>query len=207
MGQLSLLESKLPQERVLASNIKDSIMAEIDTQNKTVRLLQILEICIQFIVSIGSSDTKSFDGRSTLSSCVTNLQISRDEWESVSTPTIRQQICLRHIQGLYLLLESMLNGNPLDDLPSAYCENISEAQEIALRSCVSNLDLSIVIPELHDFIIGQLVSSSYGPELDFKEFLGYGNLGEEDWWEDHFPDVGLQLAHAKAIYTLLESCS
>lgn len=205
MGQLSLLESKLPQEKQLPNSFKESVLAEIDTQNQTMRLLQILEVCIQFIVSIGSSSTKNFDGRTTLSSYVINtLHIAQDEWEEISTPTIRQQMCLRNIEPLYLLLEEQLNGNPLDDVLSIFRDNLLEEEELRVKSASTKLDLSILCTKLHDFMISMLTTNNYPADTDLKEFLGYfDDLSFEDWWDD-FPE-GLELRHAFSVYELLSN--
>ena len=78
-------------------------MEDIDTPNRAIRLKGILEICIQSLVSIGSSATS---GHILLSRYVIEtLHLNAQEWEEVSSSAIRQQIYLTHIQALYLLLE------------------------------------------------------------------------------------------------------
>lgn len=205
MGQLAMLEKKLPQDRNMSSSFKETIAAEIDTQNRALRLMQILEICIQFIVSIGSSSTKNFDGRTTLSSYVLNtLHIPQSEWDEISTTTIQQQICLRNIQALYILLEAQVSGNPLDDVLDEFSENLSGDQENMVRLAGSKMDVDYLVTCMHDFMISQLTKPAHNPSTNLKEFLGYFNdLNFEDWWEE-FPE-GLELRHTRAVYEVLHS--
>lgn len=204
MGQLTMLNNKITQEVQLTSALKESITADIDTQSRALRLIEILEVCIQFIVSIGSASSK-FDGHMLLSTYVLEtLHYAPEEWEEVSTLTIRQNIYLNNIQALYLLLESQTNGNPIDDIPGEYRDPISQEQELAFRNATSKMNNSALLSELRTFIIGQLTSSNYGPNLNLKEYLSYTDLEYEDWFAEHFPE-DLLLAHTVAIYKILES--
>jgi len=208
MGQLALLGDKLPQDKQLPSSFKEALLAEIDTQNQTMRLLQILEVCIQFIVSIGSASVKNFDGRTNLSSYVINtLHIDQKEWEDISTPTIRQQMCLRNIEPLYLLLEEQLHGNPLDDVFNEYRENLTEEQELNVKTASTKLDVGTLTTLIHDFMIQFLTTSQnkQPADCDLKEYLGYyKDLNCEDWWDD-FPE-GLEMKHIFSVYELLTNC-
>jgi hypothetical protein len=132
------------------------------------------------------------------------LHYAPEEWEEVSTLTIRQNIYLNNIQALYLLLESQINGNPIDDIPSEYRDSISHEQELSFRNATNKMNNSLLLSELRTFIIGQLTTSNYGPELCLKEYLSYTDLEYEDWFEEYFPE-DLQLAHAVTIYKILES--
>ena len=204
MGHLPMLKKKLPQESQMPASFKEAISIEIDTQNRALRLMQILEICIQFIISVGSSSTANFDGRTLLSSYVLNtIHIPKEEWEQVSTPTIQQQICLRNIEALYLLLESQVNGNPLDDVLDIYREELTQEQENALLSAAPKMDVPDLLTELRDFLVNQLTKASQQPTDNLKETIGWVGLNEEDWWV-HFPE-GPTIANAKAVYNTLAS--
>jgi len=206
MGQLGMLDSKLPQDRNMSQAFKDTIAAEIDTQNRALRLMQILEVCIQFIISVGSSSTKNFDGRTTLASYVLNtLHIPQQEWDEISTPTIQQQICLRNIQALYLLLETLVNGNPLEDVLPGFCENLPQELEAVLRSACAKMNRGDLAIDMRDFMLAQLTKyDTCKPDMDLKETLGFFNdLQYEPWWKE-FPE-GLTMAHFKEAYLIVEA--
>jgi len=204
MGQLDKLNKKLPQDVHLSNHIKESIEQEIDTQNHALLFLQLLELSIQFIISIGSSSDQILNGDLKLSEFIIDTMGLQEKWTNVKTPSISQHIRLRNIQSLYMMLESLLKGNVLDEIPGKYCETISEEQDLLLRKSVSGMNLQVLIAELRDFIGKAIIRGGYGPECDLKAFLASTNLGEEPWFNKHFPE-GFNLAHTKSIYNLFAS--
>ena len=209
MGQLPLLKKKINQDPQLPSSLKETISSEVDTQNCSLRLMQILEICIQFIVSLGSSSNSTFDGSTSLSSFVLNtVHISQDEWDEIGTTTIKKQICLKHIEALYLLLESQLNCNPMDDVLDVYCVHLTPELETSLLNAIPKLDFSVLLSELRNMLINQLTTTTVeiSPETSLKEVLGTWLLLNEEPWFEHFPE-GLNVAHIKEVYLLLSSHS
>ena len=68
-----------------------------------------LEDCINFIISIGGANVKGISGETLLSAYVTDVLLVRPEhWNEVSTATIRQQVHLKHLQALFVLLEDQV---------------------------------------------------------------------------------------------------
>ena len=207
MGYLEILPSKIKQES-LPQHILDSICCEIDTHDRLTRLMQQLEVCIGFIASVGSSSTNHLNGNALLSSYVINtLYFSSSEWEDISTPSIRQIVCLRHLQSLFLALEEKLHGNPLNDVLNIFCENLPSDLSDKLKLAAPKLPLDIILPVFRGFLIKRLVSLNFDPSFDLKEYLEFASgqtvlFEDEDWWV-YFPK-GIQLKFAKASYSLLK---
>jgi len=213
MGHLENLSSKIAQEP-LSQTVLDTICAEVDTQERLVRLMQQLEVAIGFIVSVGSSSTRNLNGNTTLTSYVTNtLYFPAGEWEEISTPSIRQTVCLRHLQSLYLMLEEKLYGNPLDDILDQFCDALPSAEEDALKLAAPKLIMTVLLSVFRSFLLKQLTCSEYdiAPSCNLKEYLTFASgqtktdFGEEEWWA-HFPD-SIQLRYAKSAYNLLKELS
>ena len=211
MGHLEGLTAKIKQEP-LSISTKETIIAEIDTQERLMRLMQQIEVCIGFIVSVGSDHTQ-ISGTTSLSTyVVSTLHIPQSEWEEISTPTIRQQISLRNLQSLYLFLEEKVYGNPLDDVLSQYSETLTADEEFALRSASTQLSLSDLLPIFRGFLIEQLNTAQHDASSNLKQYLEFASeqknstvyLEECEWWQ-HFPAT-LQLSVAKQAYLTLHEC-
>jgi len=209
MGHLENLPAKIPQEP-LASVVLDTIEEELNTQNRLVLLMQQLEVCIAFIVSVGPSSVRNLNGSTPLSSYVVEtLHIPQEEWETISTPTIRRNVCLRHLQALYVNLEEKLYGDPVEDVLEVFCDPLSSDEEATLRLAAENLRLDVVLPVFRTFLLQQLTSSGLEPHCNLKEYLEYASeqsadlsFEDEDWWI-HFPD-SLALRCAKSTFRLLQ---
>jgi len=214
MGHLENLPGKIEQE-ALPQSVLDLICAEVDTQDRLARLMQQLEVCIGFIVSVGVSSVRNLNGRTSLSSYVTGaLYVPVPEWEEISTASIRQTVYLCHLQSLYLTLEEKLYGNPLDDVLPIFCENLPQREEDLLQAAAPHLECEILLPIFRGFLLKQLTSSNeqfkIDPSFDLKEYLELASgqtsvvsFDEEDWWNSHFPS-GIQLRFAKASFSLLK---
>eukprot|EP00339_Tiarina_fusa_P025284 CAMPEP_0117064642 /NCGR_PEP_ID=MMETSP0472-20121206/45158_1 /TAXON_ID=693140 ORGANISM="Tiarina fusus, Strain LIS" /NCGR_SAMPLE_ID=MMETSP0472 /ASSEMBLY_ACC=CAM_ASM_000603 /LENGTH=1533 /DNA_ID=CAMNT_0004784887 /DNA_START=231 /DNA_END=4830 /DNA_ORIENTATION=+ len=181
MGQLTKLKSKLPQDSQLPNHLRENIASEIDTKNHALRLVQILELCIQFIVSVGSSNDQLLNGETQLETFVLETLELKEKWDGVTTRTISQHIRLRSIRALYEMLETLVKGNPLDDVPEKYCKKLTPAEEEKLRSSVEFINLGDLLAEFYDFITKIILPGEQKPESDLKCYLGCAGLEYEDW--------------------------
>ena len=178
------------------------------------RLMQQLEVCIGFIVSVGSDSVHNLSGNTPLSTYVVNtLHTPQNEWDEISTAGIKQQVSLKHLQALYLCLEERVFGNPMDDVLACYRENLTESEEVALKTCAPKLVLGDLLAIFHRFLLDQLTTNAIPPGANLKEYLEYASahkssacyLEDEDWWVDNFPD-NLTCSVAKTAYDLLNEC-
>ena len=209
MGHLESLPSKIPQEPLSAS-LLETISVELNTQDRVIQLLQQLEVCIAFIVPVGASSVRNLDGNTTLSSYVVDtLRTSPEEWEAVSTPSIRQMVHLRHLQALFVSLEEKLYGDPLDEVLDCFSEKLSSEEENALRQVIPKLRMDVFLPIFRHFLVSQLTSTGLEPHCNLKEYLEYASeqseslsFEEEEWWTP-FPD-SLTLRAAKAAFRLCQ---
>ena len=213
MGHLEGLSSKIQQDTIPPS-LREQILSEIDTQERLMRLMQQLEVCIGFIVSVGSDSVHNLSGNTPLSTYVVNtLHTPQNEWDEISTAGIKQQISLKHLQALYLCLEERVFGNPMDDVLACYRENLTESEEVALKTCAPKLALGDLLAIFHRFLLDQLTTNAIPPGANLKEYLEYASahkssacyLEDEDWWVDNFPD-NLTCSVAKTAYDLLNEC-
>ena len=210
MGHLESLSSKIPQE-LLPTSVMETISAEIDTLEKLNKLMQRIELCISLIVAVGSQNTQ-ISGDSSLGEYLTQtLRVPQEEWDEISTPTIKQQIYLRNLQSFYILLEEKTRGNPLDTVLSQFCEPLTAQQTNKIKLIANKLNLSELNPIFRRLLLDRLVTD-VPPKENLKVYIEATSdqytwapfLEECDWWV-HFP-ANFELRNAKAVYTLLEEC-
>ena len=123
-------------------------------------------------------------------------------WEEASTPHLRHHVSLCHlqvsedgcppfigfacylftfhvcalitarVQSVYLTLEEMMFGSPLDNVALKYKEELSDNLASQLAKHRSKIDAAVLVPVLHDFLIDQLTTvGSPMPCLGMISFL------------------------------------
>ena len=131
-----------------------------------------------------------------------------------------QQICLRHLQGLFLGLEERAGKSDLDFVHSDYRMALSSALEAALSAAMSATDCSPAVPFLRDLLTAMrgadtaksclayllfVVAQARFPASDGLK-LYMADLTEEEIedsaWYTELPD-DLQVGHAYALFKFL----
>src|SRR3990167_9817738 len=206
-GKLSGLHLRVPQVN-LPESILENISTELDTHERVHQLFTYLEICISFLLSIGSSNV-SIRGDITLSDFIINtLLISQDIWYEITTTTITQQVRLQNIQCLFMFLEEQMKGNPLDQVAPIYKEPLSSSHINELRSVSKFLQVNVLLSMLRDLMIQQLSESKWPATDNLKQYLTYLNtsidIEEATWFHEHFPE-SLTLAQAYNTFQYLST--
>ena len=133
------------------------------------------------------------------------LLLSADEWEAVSTPTLAQQVCLCHLQSLFVALdEGAPGGSVLDAVSARYREALPPELEAALGA--DALRVGELLPVLHDLMSSQLVEARWPADASLKQYLAFSSdadLEEAEWFVQGFPEA-LELRHALSTYLLLQ---
>lgn len=205
-GQIMGLRARIAQKN-LPGSVLDTISTEIDTQEHAKLLMIRLETGIAFLATIGGDRVKNMDGQLLLSDYMVNsLLLDKDEWSMVSSKTIDSRVRLCHVQALFLHLEELMHGSPLDNVHENYRVPATPELADALSQSASQMDLSILIVILRDFLIERLINTNLSPDAHLKEYLGYcdADLPYLDWYDGYFPEL-LQLKHTLHTFQILSS--
>lgn len=167
-----------------------------------------LEDCVHFLVTIGGSALKEFNGSQKLEDyLLSTLLIDKTVWKQMSSPTMCQQVELRHLRSLIESLEEKMHGDPLDKVELRYRAALPQAFEQLLRNSQPRLNGPLVVAELRGLMLEQLTKTTWPADSSLKQYLIHSSaedLEEEEWFMEHFPDE-LQLAHAFATHKLLST--
>ena len=198
---LSALRMKFPQTFLSVASTH-SICQEIDTMERTSRLMNTLELTINFLVSI----PLSVDINTPLNDFILQvLMFDPVEWNYISTKTINQTVCLCHLQSLYLALEEQMHGSALDKTCEQYKVKLTVQESNYTLDAAKKLKVEVLVPILRDFITTQLHTTQWSPEASLKEYLTFVESGEDlqtcKWYEDHFPS-DLRLKHSYYLYEI-----
>jgi hypothetical protein len=184
-GLVAKLNARLPQVPLQPALI-NAICAEVDTQHQLVQLTQLLETCIEFLVSTGASHTPSF-GATPLGLYVTNtLLIDPAHWSDVASPAIEQHVLLIHIQSLFLALEERVAGSGLDRVALLYRAPLPAELCDALKIASHHLQLLVLLSVLRDLLVQQLTREDWPADAVLKQYLAYAteiDLEAEDWFQ------------------------
>lgn len=208
-GRLTSLRSTITQD-ALSSSVTLILLQEIDTQSRVAKLMQLLEVCVHFLVSTASSLQKGeVQGDLLLSDYVLKvLQTDREVWDEISSPTLNQQVSLKHLQSLFMVLEESMGGSALEKVHHRYREPLPASVQDQLSSCHRKLNLELILPALRDLLVEQLCSPSWDAAASLKNYLIYTctaeDLEESEWYQTFFPD-SLTLAVALETYRFLHN--
>lgn len=205
-GSLMELRVRVAQAQ-LPEAVLQAIIEELDNQLRLKQLLRMLELVVQFVVSIGDRSVRSIDGSTKLQDFVLSAQLlSEEDWREASTPAIGQHVRLEHLQQLFGFLEERMHGNPLDRVPEAYRAPLDEAQAAELRRQARYFDLDALLAAMQRFLVERLASGEtefYQPAYSLFDSLDDSVIAPDDEeWFAHFPE-SLTLAHTFAAFDLL----
>ena len=210
-GQVGGLKNRVKQQK-LSESIMQVICGEIDTKNRIVRLLSFLEIIVGFLTSVGGQKVVGQMGIGQVllrNYAIETIHIDAQEWDEVATMSVNEHVRMCHLQCLFLRLEEMMTGSPLDDVKDAYREPIDEKMKDEVRRNVEkhqDFYFKVVFPSLRDFMVQRMTAkeeSVMEPSLPLKEYLEY-HISDEDYdaYDDLFVDT-FSLKHAFSLFQYL----
>ena len=193
---LSSLRLKIPQIS-LTSHVKEAICQEIDTIERVNLMINLLELIINFLVSISISVN---DQSILLSSyAVDVVKIDPKQWNETSTQSINQNVMLSHLQSLFITLEEQTKQSPVDDVVMKYRVPLDDESKKDWSKVAKKLDLNHLLPILRDFLTSQLITDNWSADASLKEYLTYVESGEDlvdhDWFNTYFPETSLQYSY------------
>ena len=169
-----LLKQKLYQEE-LNNETKNSILKEITTPSQARSALELLETCINFLQATGGSIIQHLSsnvGNMTLGSYVKSVLLLSGE-EFGWSNAISNQVQLKHIEALYLLLRSQVSGDLFSSVHKKYKVELETNLINELNINIQYLDLNILLPCLREFIISQLAEEHISINQSMLELIGY----------------------------------
>jgi hypothetical protein len=113
-------------------------------------LLAVLEDCVAFLVSIGTSE--GVHGETLLSEyALETLLLDPEAWHAASPEAVTQAVRLRHIQGLYLALEAQKGGGgQLASVPPPYKDALDEEYAAAVTNWAATHEVELLQqPRMH----------------------------------------------------------
>lgn len=137
------------------------------------------------------------------------LLVEPSRWVELTTPTISQQIRIKHIQALYLGLEEKGMSDPLESVALKYRDSLEEPLYDAVETIISSLvsiEIVLLLTAIRDFATEQLCSGNWSGSACLKEYLLYPapELEEHAWYSSVFPEM-IELRHTHALYHKLRS--
>ena len=183
-GLVTKLGSRLHQTP-LSQAILASICSELNTQYQLVQLTYLLENCIELLVSTSLSLPLSFANTTLESYVLQTLLYEKGKWEDISSATLRQHVCLAHLQSLFLALEERVSGSGLDRVALKYRVPLTGEVESSLKKAVHHLNLFVLLPVLRDLLVLQLHDEQWQVGESLKAFLTFAteiDLESEDWF-------------------------
>ena len=210
-GQVGGLKNRVKQQK-LSESIMQVICSEIDTKNRIVRLLSFLEVIVGFLTSVGGQKVLGQMGIGNVllrEYAIESIHIDAGEWDEVATMSVNEHVRLCHLQSLFLRLEEMMTGSPLDDVRDDYRVEIEEEMKLEARRMIENHQdfyFKIIFPCLRDFMTERMTTkqeSVMEPSLPLKEYLEY-HISDEDFdaYEELFVDI-FALKHAFSLFQFL----
>eukprot|EP00051_Salpingoeca_urceolata_P005021 m.69664 g.69664 ORF g.69664 m.69664 type:complete len:792 (-) comp14008_c0_seq1:251-2626(-) len=200
-GHLAQLQQRVAQEP-LSQAILDLIWEELDTQFRITLLLNQVEDCVNFLVTMGTHTIAGVGPETPLQEFVlSTLLVSKETWEDCTTASVRQLTRLKHLQGLFIALEEHTNGSLLDGVLTKYREALTVEQAADVRVVRDRNDTQGLVTVLRDFLTDQLTDGKWQEDEDLAEYLGYSTEVDLDDLLDQLPE--LHLSHAFALYQLL----
>uniref|UniRef100_A0A7S4JX43 Uncharacterized protein n=1 Tax=Paramoeba aestuarina TaxID=180227 RepID=A0A7S4JX43_9EUKA len=199
-GRVSGLRRKIPQED-LPNLVLNTICDEFDTQDRVLKFLSRLEMCISFLADTGGEGVKGLAIGSMLlrAYAINTLKIDEEEWEELSTNGVNTHVLLCHLQCLYTKLEETTQQSPLNDVLEKFKAPLSSEQTDQLAQFMSAAPrsfLPFLISVLRDFLTDQLTEDRWDESACLSEYLSYTNRfdeKEEDLLNSLFPE-GLDLS-------------
>eukprot|EP00997_Jenningsia_sp_PLL12_P000656 NODE_10_length_4763_cov_24.408782_g9_i0.p1 GENE.NODE_10_length_4763_cov_24.408782_g9_i0~~NODE_10_length_4763_cov_24.408782_g9_i0.p1 ORF type:complete len:510 (+),score=139.43 NODE_10_length_4763_cov_24.408782_g9_i0:3189-4718(+) len=203
-GRLAALKSRI-KPRELGASLRDSIWAEVDTQNRLSALSTILEQCVSFLAASGGGQGQ-IDGQTMLQDYVLHtLAVPGEVWEQASTSSIAQHITLAHIAALVTFLEEQQHGNPADRILLKYCSPLTEVHRADVTASMPLLRREPLLQVMKECMVEQLTKGDWPAERNLREYLVYFDMDlEDEEWFEHFPE-SLQLMHTAEAYRVFSA--
>jgi len=214
-GNVSLLAQKVKQQP-LPRDIAENILKELRSPVEALHCLELLEVCISFLLTTGGSFAQHLDEQ--VSNKLLSKYIKQDllmddnsKESEFDSKTISQQVQLKHIDSLWKLLRDCTVTDVFANVRPKYRQLLSDKPKAALLSLCQQkkLDLDILLPLMKDFITSQLREDQTAATRSVKETIGFcevndQNLSDLTWFKTFFPD-DIQMSHIMDAHRTLET--
>jgi len=214
-GNVSLLAQKVKQQP-LPRDISENILKELRSPVEALRCLELLEVCISFLLTTGGSFAQHLDeqvANKLLSKYIKQdlLMDDNSKESEFDSKTISQQVQLKHIDSLWKLLRDCTVTDVFANVRPKYRQLLGEKQKSVLTMLCQQkkLDLDVLLPLMKEFVTSQLREDQTAASRSIKETIGFCEAGDQNlsdlvWFKTFFPD-DLLMSHAMDAYQTLES--
>jgi hypothetical protein len=201
----------------LSEEVKQTIIAELDTQYRTRQLLNFLEGAIEFIIAVSKGHSKGHKdtnlGSTPLQQYATDvMMVAPEKWDQLASPTLSESVCLCHLQNLFLMLEEELTGSFLDKIRPRYKQPLTTAQREDLLVAQLKFDVPTIVIGLRSLLRKTCLGDT-GPDPDtvLRDYLDYAEVDDTSFdemedYDENFPRSCL-FKNALAVYQLLTGAS
>jgi len=211
-GNVSLLAQKVKQVP-LPRDIAENILKELRSPVEALHCLELLEVCISFLLTTGGSFAQHLDDQvsNKLLSKYIKQDLLMDDGTEFDSKTIAQQCQLKHIDALWKLLRDATVTDVFASVRPKYRAPLSERQKQAVQALAQQkkLDLDVLLPVMKEFVTSQLREDQTAASRSVKETIGFcevkdQNLSDLPWFQSFFPD-DLLMSNMLDVYHTLES--
>lgn len=198
----SVLRAALPQ-KPLPRDLEARLTAELGSVAVASSCAQLVEQSIAFILSTGAGAALGEDAGSTLLS--TYLERVLLVTKQLPSKTAEAEVRLWHLDALLKLLRTAMEMDPMEGVSKKYREPLPPEEAAALTAAAAALDLPVLLPALQGFATEQLREEYLNAEETMKPILAMvetesgGDLGDAEWFQQHFP-LRLQMKHWVAVF-------
>jgi len=209
LGGLAPLRQKVHQQP-LPPDTEAAIRREVNNPAQASRCLEILETAISFLGATGRSSSKSLDAS------VEDMEMSQYLQTFLlikeSTDAWTRSVQLKHLEGLWDLLNEIAEIDPFEGVSKRYCEPLPERLLQKLRQKAREMDLQILCPVLKRFISSQLKEEIIDKDSSSKEAIKWCSSGSDEnflsdfLWFRNWP-CDLPIKHLVDTYKVLERIS
>ncbi|KNC55646.1 uncharacterized protein AMSG_01915 [Thecamonas trahens ATCC 50062] len=196
-----IVQEPLPRE------LAEAITRDLSSLAVAHRVLQTLETVAAFLSATGGSLVQRLDiGEHQLVDYLRTVLLNAAA-ESSLPVNIKQHVRLKHLEGLYRLLQEFTAGDAFDKVASKYKDELSTADRDTLCATAPKLDLAVLLPPFREFIASQLIEVHVDGSSSIRENLSWLILNDDSYladapWFAAFPDH-VEMRCAVAVWELL----
>jgi hypothetical protein len=171
------------------------------------RALDLLETCINFLTSASFLLSAAVGERRLEQYLREDLLMGEHELEPFGT-VIRQQVKLKHLDGLVELLQGLTNTDPLEKVAVVYRAEMDAGATLALEASAPMLDMEVLLPVYKEFLVRRCVEETMTPDSWVHDALGWMIDEQSDeclvdiGWFANFPAIEMKCAAAAYKYLL-----
>eukprot|EP00927_Polykrikos_kofoidii_P035934 TRINITY_DN30416_c0_g1_i1.p1 TRINITY_DN30416_c0_g1~~TRINITY_DN30416_c0_g1_i1.p1 ORF type:complete len:2733 (+),score=408.03 TRINITY_DN30416_c0_g1_i1:610-8199(+) len=206
----SVLRAAVAQ-RPLPQDLAIRLASDLTSISVAASCAQLVEQSIAFLLSTGTTAALDEDvGSLLLSDYLRRVLLVTERLPSASAEA---DIRLCHLDGFLKLLQSHMEYDPMEGVAEKYRTPLGPAAEAVLRKAAVEMQMAELLPALQDFASEHLREEGLNAAESMKTVLAMvqtsagSDLGDAEWFQQHFPRDCLQMCHWVAVFEALSGSS